>query len=344
MAQNTVKQGIETFDVYAVTDINKVNGQEAFSVVIARCQRNAEKKIKWQFKRCVVTSNEIIKSINNGAKWVNAKISANNKVVGSAASFKRFTASPNKPIVILSQITNGEVNGNRIIGYTVVDHNGTARQVSKKALLEMAVGVAKKGGIPIQNAIVVTQDATKSPMIKSYPNHPFIDECMPQKKNKNVVAVPRNDTKQAEKRLSDAEHKFNKQQLKELKIGKDKGVKYQLYAKCELSPQQMAAIRYGLEKGIDPNRMRALVNPDFKPEIIKMYITSLKHGHDIRTYLNPKYSAAQVAELSIAYAYGLDLSRMSDPKLSCGDMAEIREALLDKTWKEQKVTDIKHLR
>ena len=72
---------------------------------------------------------------------------------------------------------------------------------------------------------------------------------------------------------------------------------------------------------------------------MKYYIADLANKQDIRQYLNPRYSAAQISELSIAYIKGLDLSKLSDPKIPAREMSEIATRLEKGTWVEIKVKE-----
>ena len=287
----------------------------------------------WKFSRCTLNESQIIESLKAGNTWINASIDKG-KLGGNGASLTRFTSNTVRPLVILSQITDGN---SRVLGYRVIYYNGDVAAVPLKKMIEFGNVTTNKKGIPVQNAIFVPSDEKQTAHYKTYPNKQFIEEIYRHNKNKNTVKPARVTEKKNEKNLSSLEEIFTKEQIRELKTGKRNGVNVRIYANPALSPEQMAELRKGLEKGVD---VRCLANPQFSPQLMKYYIADLKYGANIKSYLNPEYTLAQLAEVSTAYFNGLDISQLSDPKLSARQMEEISTRLKLGIWKKHDVKDM----
>ena len=309
-----------------LVDMNKIsNSDYVYNVVIASVHEKAQKQYDWAYEKKQMHKNDIIASIKNGAVWLNVELDGND-IKGKSGALSRFTDSKNKPVVIISQITDGE----RILGYKCAQSNGDVRNVMLKEVLAYAERVTQSGGIPIQNAIFVPTESDKRAHIKSYPNCPFIEEVVIIQKNKNTN-VQKVDTQANNKTLTreDIYQIYTKEQLMEIKKGKEHGVDIKVFGNPALSAEQMRVLREGLEKKLN---VKPLAFPEFSVELMEYYIDELMDGSDIKQYLNPAYTVEQLAQVSLGYISGIDLNKISDPKMSAEQMAEIRERLESGMW------------
>lgn len=296
-----------------------------YRAIIACITEKGPKQYDWKFELKAFDDESLKETFRHGAIWMNIKME-NGKICGKSGDLSRFTESTNKPYTILCQISDGE----RIIGYKVANYDGKVLNIDIKELLAYAKRITTVGGIPIQNAIFVPQEADKRAHIKSYPNCPFLEEIMIRSKN-NHTEVTRVNTANNKKSLNRLDELFTPEQIAELREGKQNGVDIKIYANPALSAEQMRALRKGLQNKVN---VRPLANPAFRPEVMRYYISDLRNGQQITKYLNPAYTVDQVAEVSLAYELGLDLAKMSDPSLSSTEMAEIRSRLMRNTWRE----------
>ena len=322
-----------------VVGLTKVNNINVFNVVSLRYDQkvNADGslgRIKWQASRaCNVSEAAIINSLKKGDPWSNVELK-DGKLVGSSGALSRFTDGKEKPWVIIAQITSN----NRIIGYDVARFDGSMAQLKLSEVVKYAEGVTDAGGIPVQNAIFIKATADTKAHFRPYAGKTFIEDNWEYSENKHTEvhrATPAANEKTM-KKARKLEDIFTKEQILEIKAGKDNKVDYRIYAHPKFSAEQMRELRKGLERGVD---VRCLAHPLFKPDAMKYYIADLANKQDIRQYLNPRYSAAQISELSIAYIKGLDLSKLSDPKIPAREMSEIATRLEKGTWVEIKVKE-----
>lgn len=304
---------------------------KAYRVLLATvAPTGVDKQYNWNFECKLVSEAQLIDVLRKGViKWLNIKLD-NNEIKGSAGSLIRFN-SINKPYVIISQLVNSD---GKIIGYKIANYDGGVKNIAIKEMLAYGNRATKKGLVPVQNAIFVAASSdNKSSHYKSYPDCPFIEERIINRKNTNVDKR-RVNTAGNKKTLSKLEEIYTKEQIMELKQGKNNGVDIRIYANPGLSAEQMRILRKGLEQRIN---VRPFAFPDYEPKSMQYYILELKSGMDIRQYLSPKYSIAQIAELSIAVDEGLDVSVMQDPELSVRQMQERRIRLENNAFHEEDV-------
>lgn len=325
-----------------VVGLKKINSMNVYNVLTCRYEQEVKPdgklgKIAWQASRALnVPEEAIVNSLKKGENWSNVELK-NGKLVGSSGSLSRFIDGKSKPWVIIAQIMN---NG-RIIGYDVAREDGSMGQLELSKVIKYAETVTASGGIPVQNAIFVPTTAEVKGHFRPYAGKSFIEDNWEYSKNKNAVSVPRANNSANAKRLEKTkklEDIFNKEQIREIKAGKNNKINYRVYADPRFSAEQMRELRKGLERGVN---VQPVAHHQFKPDAMKYYIADLANKCDIRQYLNPRYSVDQISELSIAYAKGLDLSKLSDPKLPASEMSEIATRLEKGTWVEIEVKESK---
>lgn len=312
-----------------VVGIDKVNTISMYRVLIATAMKKEDKQYNWKFECKMMDDKQVIQTFSSGAKWLNIKLESG-KIKGSTGSLSRFEDTKHKPFVIISQLVSDD---DKTLGYKVASYDGAVKNIAIKEMIAYGNRSSKAGVVPVQNAIFIAQDGDKKAHYKSYPNSPFIVEVIHTNKNK-YTEQKRVNTVKNEKTLNKLEEIYNKEQIVELKTGKQNGVDIRIYANPALSAKQMQVLRNGLEKGIN---VRAVAFPEYSADLMKLYILDLKNGLDIRKYLNPRYNMGQVSELSLACELGLDLSKMANPKYTADEMSEIRERLEAKIWKDELV-------
>lgn len=317
----------------AIVGIDSVSSDKQYRLLLANYNKKEDGSVNWQFSCKMLSESQMLNSLAHNAVVINAKLNNEDKkysVKGRGASLDRFNATGHHPYVIISQIINED---KKILGYKIASYDGKVRNVTLKEIIAYGTRITKQGGVPIQNAIFVPAEADKRPHFKSYPGCNFISEVFINKKNQ-YTEPKRVNTAKNEKTLNKLEEIYSRDQIKQLKLGKQQGVDIRIYANPALSAQQMAALREGLERKIN---VRPFAFPEYSVELIKYYTLDLKNGLDVRKYLNSKYSLGQVSELSIAVEEGLDISKMANPKLQPEEMAEIRERLEKNIWKDELV-------
>ncbi|MBO5390018.1 MAG: hypothetical protein J6A59_18130 [Lachnospiraceae bacterium] len=303
------------------------SGNKGYRVLLATIDKKADKQYNWSFQCMLIPENRINQT--KVSNWLNIKIE-NGKIKGSSGSLSRFEDDKHKPFVIISQLVN---NDNKILGYKVASYDGTVKNIHIKEMLAYGNRITKMGCIPVQNAIFVPADEDKKEHFKSYPNCPFIIELIPSHKNKNAEAK-RVSLQKNEKTLSKLEEIYSREQLVQLKLGKEHGVDIRVYANPALKPNQMTVLREGLEKKLN---VKLFAFPEYDYYVMRYYEDCLENNIDIRQFLSPKYNIGQISELSLAVEMGLDIRKMCNPKLKADEMAEIRERLERNIWKDELV-------
>jgi hypothetical protein len=327
---NRVKQ------VALVVGIDKRDNTTCYRVLVTRIEEVGPKQYKWNFERKMIDDRTIIGTMQKGLQWLNVKC-ADGKIKGSSGELSRFNKSAtNKPLVIISKITDEK---DITLGYRVADYNGNVATKSLKDMLAYGRSVSKNGGIPVQNAKFNTNNGSKQAFYSAFPGCNFIEEVFVRNNNKNKhTEIRKVNTAENAKSLNKLQDIYTKEQIKELKSGKANGVDIKVYANPKLSAQQMHILRHGLECGAN---VRPVAFPEFKEDIMGYYVADLINGLDIRNYLNPNYSLAQLACVSTAYDLGLKIGSLADPNLSAEDMEREKDRLAAETWKEEKVeTDV----
>lgn len=295
------------------------NGMDkAYRVILSTMTQKSERQYDWNFQCKLVHENELINVLkSNKIRWLNIEL-LKGKIHGSSGDLKRFDSTGVKPYVIISQLMNSE---GKIIGYKIANYNGGVTNIRAKELVSFGLRCNKQGLIPVQNAIFIPGDQNgKLPHYRSYEGHPFMEELIITNKTKNTETRRINSVKN-EKTLSKLSEIYTKEQITQLRLGKEHGVQIRIYANPALSAEQMEQLRKGLERHVN---VRPFAFPEYKAECMSFYTMQLATKSDIRSYVNPKYNLGQLGELAMAADEGLDISKMSDPSLSVRQMAERR--------------------
>lgn len=321
-----------------VVGIDKVNNNKLYRVICCEYKDTEKGKgfHKWDF-RCEMLSEESVKaSIKKYGNdfFLNLGLDEKGNITGKSSSLSRFDYSKtgHHPVVIIAQYQT--VDG-RILGYSTATYDGKVRNVVLKEMIAYGNRCNKSNLIPVQNAIFVPADANESKKAhyKSYPNMPFIITLHDVGKNKYVENRKVN-IKQNEKSLKTIDDIFTKEQIMQLRLGKDHGVEYRVYANPNLSAKQMEVLRGGLEKGIN---VRPFSHPDYKYLSMMYYIDCLENNIDIKPFLSSKYSHDQLFQLALASEMGVNIEKLCNPNLNANEMAEILERLEAKIWKNHLV-------
>lgn len=316
-----------------------------YRVLLHRVEEDPETcKTDWKFAKAEVNEEMLIKSMLSGKiKIENAEV-CDGKLRGRTGALSRFNqqkGSSIRPMVIISQIVTVE-GYEKLIGYKVAYYDGTVKNVKLNELLIYCQRMTDSGKahgvqmIPIQNAMFIPSGNGVSAHIKGYEANQFYTEKYIRNVPKNVKPSKVNYAEN-KKNVSKLDEVFTKDQIKELKLGKEHGVDIRYYGNNKLSPEQMREIRKALENGVNP---RLFADPAFKPEAMKAYRIQAKYGVDISKFINPEYNAEQIFELSTALISGVDLTKLADPKKSAYDMSKDRIILESKIWKEVGVSVI----
>ena len=316
-------------------------GNKAYRVLAATIEQKAEKQYDWKFECKLLPENNLIKLLSsNKMQWLNIELS-NGKVHGSSGDLRRFTQTSARPYIIISQLINSD---GKTIGYKIANYDGGVRNIRIKELLSYGQRCLKQNIIPVQNAIFVGAEHYRNPNtgevtvskeahFKSYPGNQFIEELIVT--NKNVHTENRKvNVNKNEKTLNKLEEIYTKEQIQQLKLGKQNGVQIRIYANPALSAKQMKELRIGLEHHVN---VRPFAFPEYDVDCMRFYVLQLMTKCDIKNYLNPKYSPSQLAELAIAEDEGLDISKMSDPELSVRQMSERRIRMEQGVFSEEDV-------
>lgn len=340
-AQNNSKTGIivginkqKTGTKYDGTDSSAV-----YNILIYGYDSNTQ---KWEFNKATVNEISVIKAVGSGRlNLKNASVNEKGQLVGTTGSLDRFVVNNStgfKPFVILSELRAS--NNDRLIGYRLATHDFKVRSIKLSDVIETCSRItnhSKKSGlslVPIQNAMFVEATDNIAAHIKGYQEQQFIVEKLTINKPENVNPAKVNQSSNSNK-LSKLDELFTKDQINELRLGKQSGVNIKIYGNNKLSAQQMREIRKALEDGLNPI---PFADPSFKPDTMQAYRTQLKYGIDISQFINPQYTPAQIYELSTAVLTGVDLAKLADPNKSANQMAKERIEMETEIWKEQVVS------
>lgn len=315
----------------AVVGIDKVGNETGYRIIngMAVPIDNTDKQYNWKFECKILNEKQVIETLSKGLKYINIELK-DGKIKGSTGALSRFESKQHKPCVIISQLVNSE---NKILGYKVASYDGSVKNIPLKEMVAYGNRISKGNCIPVQNAIFVPAEGDKKEHYKTYPNSSFFIEKIPSKKNAES-RQKRVQLKENGKTLNRLEEIYTKEQLVQLKLGKEHGVDIRVYANPALKPNQMTVLREGLEQRIN---VKPIAFPEYDYYVMRYYLDCLKNKIDIRQFLNPQYNIGQLSELSLAAELGLDITKMCNPKLSPNDMAEIRERLERQIWKDELV-------
>ena len=285
---------------------------------------------EWKFTKQVANEKQLTEAIStNRVQVLNAKVEKG-AIKGKTGDLSRFEGKVNKPLVIISELV---AEGQDVIGYKISNHEGNVKNITTKELIGYCNRMTKNGGIPIQNGMYVPDKDGQKAHIRCYPNGDYIKETIERNKSKNAQPATVNSTENA-KSISKLEELFNKEQINELKVGKQAGVDIKIYGNNKLSAEQMKVIREGLQEGLNT---KLFADPAYPVASMRMLRADLKYGVDVSYYLNPKYTPEQLSELSLGFISGVDVSKYADPKISAEEMTEIRMRLENNIWKEHSV-------
>lgn len=118
---------------------------------------------------------------------------------------------------------------------------------------------------------------------------------------------------------------FSPDQIDEIEIGLQKGLKVSYYAKKEFMAIQMHQIRLGLEEKL---RVAAYANPEYDWFQMEEIRAGLKEGLDVSKYANPKLSYEVMRQVRKGLEQGIELP--VNPRWSAGILREVRKAMLSK--------------
>lgn len=306
----------------AIVGLCNINGQQAYKSVIFDNGNQG-----WRVSKKVLPEQLLVSELRAGKiSIINAKV-VNGLLKGNPGDFSRFN---DKSLVIISEIVS---NDGTVLGYKVADSNGEVRNITLKDVINYCEKITEQGSIPIQNGIFVGFSSDQKAHIRCYPNSSFSKEIIDRNKNKHSQPAKVN-TVENERSIQKLDEIFSKEQIEQLKLGKQNGVDIRIYGNSSLSAPQMEVIRKTLEDG---NNAKLFADPRYSVEAMKLYRADLKYGVDIRYYLNPNYTAEQLSELSIGTITGVDISKFADPKITAEEMAERRNRLESEIWYAEKV-------
>lgn len=323
--------------------VGKTNSGKTVIYNVLLNQFNSETK-QWKFSREQVEESVLIHAIiNNKVDIQNAQVNRMT-LTGRTGGLNRFT--PNvpigiQPIVIIAELRRSDNLG--LLGYKIATSKGEVKNIRLKELIGFCENFVKAANskhsdaVPIQNAMFMPNSDGASAYIRPYIKDQFMIESIEVHRPGNVVKAEPN--KDANKQLSRIEEIFSKEQIEQLKLGRQQGVNIKIYGNNKLSADQMKELRIALVNGIDP---RPFADPRFKPDAMKAYRIAAKYGANIRQFINPAYDRFQISEIYTAQLSGCDISLLADPSMSATDMAKKRIEMESKLWREEdvKVIDI----
>lgn len=133
---------------------------------------------------------------------------------------------------------------------------------------------------------------------------------------------------------------LNKEQMKEVEIGRLKGLDVSKYENPLFNNIQMREIRLGLEEGLDVSKY---ANPNFTPLQMKEIIEGLKKGLDISKYADKNFNWYQMEQIRLGLESGIDITKYADKKFDADQMEEIRVRLEYKKIKLELEKDIEEI-
>ena len=296
---------------------------------------------KWAFNKAEVPEEAVVKAINAGKISIkNAQVNAG-KLVGVTGMLERFTKGAeigHRPFVILSELRAS--NTGKLLGYRIATYDFKVRSIKLSDMLSACARInnrmrdARADGVPIQNAMYIEATEGIAAHIKGYRENQFIVEKLTVNTPSNTAPakVNMNDNNRKLEKLNEL---FTKEQIHELKLGKEHGVNIRVYGNNKLSAAQMKELRKALEDGINPSQF---ADPAFKPDTMRAYRFELKYGRDISSFINPEYNKEQIAELSTALLSGVNIAKLADPSKSAIQMAKERIEMESEIWKESDVS------
>lgn len=263
----------------------------------------------------------------NPGMVVNADVK-DGKIVSRGASFDRFkkTGMPWQvkrsgqvhkitPMLLVGIVTSNYSASQRPVAYRVWTYESGLIGLYAEEVVKYAAAAQKAGRVPFQNAMYVPGRAGQMGFFRPYNDGDFIVENIRYETKQPVTVKP------VEKAAEDADKQkknpFNKEQMEQLRLGREHGVDIKQYAHPAFNAKQMEALRLQLERGINPQRFR---NPCYQAQKMRFFTQQLAANRRITEIMNPAYTYPQMQRISYAMSKGLDISRIQNPKMSIGQM------------------------
>ena len=308
-----------------IVGIDVINQAKAYRIIFYKHEGN-----DWQFNKQLMHESDLINAMVSRSITLDNAIIDNGAIKGSTGDLNRFNAKGFHPMVIISEM----VADDQIIGYKLASYEGKISNVRIKDVIAYCNRIGSNGA-PIQNAMYVAATDTQKAHIRAYPGQTFNKEIITRQKV--PTAAPADVSKRDNnKQLSKIEELFTKDQIEQLKLGKEHGVDIRVYGNNKLSAKQMKELRLALENGVNP---MPFADPAFTPDAMKALRIQAKYGVNISTFVNPRYNAAQIYELSTGYLSGVNIKDYADPDMSATDMSKKRVYLESKLWIEVEAED-----
>lgn len=265
----------------------------------------------------------------NPGMVVNADV-RNGKIVSRGASFDRFkkTGMPWQvkrngqvhkitPMLLVGTVTSNYSASQRPVAYRVWTYESGLIGLYAEEVVRYAAAAQKAGRIPFQNAMYIPGRVGQMGFFRPYNDGDFIVEDIKYETKKSVAVKPVPVEKAAEDADKQPKNLFNRQQMEQLRLGREHDVDIKQYANPAFNANQMEALRLQLERGINPQRFR---NPCYQAQKMRFFTQQLIANRRITELLNPAYTYPQIQRISYAMSRGLDISKIQNPKMSVGQM------------------------
>lgn len=310
-------KGVLTMKVFIV---NMSKQDKLYRIVVAK--KNKETK-KVEYGVAELTEAMLKDKMMRGLRVENAGLK-NGVIVGTTGSLDRFLESNRfKPVVIMVELIDSR---DKTLGYRISDSQGRVKNVRAEVLIDNARAAKQRGLIAIQNGAFVSQQGVKE-HIRSFSSTGYPKEIIAYRNKKPI----NNGIKYGEnkKNIQKIKEIFNKEQIQQLLIGKERGVNIKVYANPKYSAKQMEQIRLGLQQKVN---VRLFLDPEFSALQMNRLRAEIAHGFDVSSYANPKYSIAQMAQIRLGVLAGVDISLYANPDTKANEMEEIRIRLENGIW------------
>lgn len=265
----------------------------------------------------------------NPGMVVNADV-RNGKIVSRGASFDRFkkTGMPWQvkrngqvhkitPMLLVGIVTSNYSASQRPVAYRVWTYESGLIGLYAEEVVRYAAAAQKAGRIPFQNAMYIPGRVGQMGFFRPYNDGDFIVEDIRYETKKSLTVKPVPVEKAAEDADKQPKNLFNRQQMEQLRLGREHDVDIKQYANPAFNANQMEALRLQLERGINPQRFR---NPCYQAQKMRFFTQQLIANRRITELLNPEYTYPQIQRISYAMSRGLDISKIQNPKMSVGQM------------------------
>ena len=129
--------------------------------------------------------------------------------------------------------------------------------------------------------------------------------------------------------------KFDSQQMKEIRLGLEKGLDVSIYAKPKFKSSQMEQIRFGLEKGLNAH---IYAKPEFDYEQMRQIRLGLERGLDVSIYAKTEFDWSQMQEIRLSLEKSSDVNTYVKSEFDWSQTPQIstdlRADLYLKEWME----------